>query len=289
MLKLFKKKKNEIDIDKLIFEIVEHQKDEDFQMLYKLMKGREFYLPAVMESLPTRAEPGEKIVIKSTDQVMVKKVLGPNNLPYVSASTNVNHPLVKEGCVGIEGFELLEMVLKIEDVYGLLLQSATSYLAFDKQRISYILGKKIDTVTVPPGHKVVVFRPTPKTHVSRTKSGFWIVDFGYSEPELSLYNSIEQLVINAQNNVILIISSTLIERLDNPGNVINKLEKIYREKDNKSGMTLVVAFPREKDMELMRKVKNTGMPVFNSAHDGACFVEVHKPDGIVVGMPGKPV
>jgi hypothetical protein len=47
------------------------------------------------------------------------------------------------------------------------------------------------------------------------------------------------------------------------------------------------ASARDKVVELL---KNAGFGVHGSTEDGACFVEVHKPDGtITVGMAGGPL
>jgi hypothetical protein len=57
----------------------------------------------------------------------------------------------------------------------------------------------------------------------------------------------------------------------------------------RSGWNAVWVLPNEASArnDVVELLKNAGFGVHGSAEDGACFVEVHKPDGtITIGMPG---
>jgi len=91
--------------------------------------------------LPKGALPGSKIVTDSSNQIRIKNVQGPNGQLLVPSATSPEHPIVQGSYVGINWFDCLEMVLKIPEAWGVLLQGKTSYVGFDKERIRYILGK----------------------------------------------------------------------------------------------------------------------------------------------------
>ena len=60
MFAIFKKlmKPRERDLEQLIFDIAEYKKDEDYQLLYRLLKHREVYVPADPGTMPGAARPG---------------------------------------------------------------------------------------------------------------------------------------------------------------------------------------------------------------------------------------
>lgn len=134
------KQKNKRDIEQVIFDVAEYQKDEDFHQLYKLLDGREVFVPVDTTTIPVGAKPGEKYVTKPTDQLKIKNVIGPNNQPLVPAATINSCTILKDGCVGMNWSDFLNMVLKVEGVYGALLQGETSWVGFDIKRIKYILN-----------------------------------------------------------------------------------------------------------------------------------------------------
>ena len=143
MFKLFGKKNNEDprDVEQVIYDVAESNKDEDFHRLYELLIDKELYIPIDPASLPKDTLPGSKIVTDSSSQIRVKTVQGPGGQFLVPSSTSTEHQIVQSGYVGMKWFDYLEMVLKIPEAWGALLQGKTSYVGFDKERIKYILGK----------------------------------------------------------------------------------------------------------------------------------------------------
>jgi hypothetical protein len=137
-----KKKKDDLrDIEQVIFDVAENNKDEDYHRLYELLVGKELYMPVDPASLPQDVAPGSKITTDASNQIRIKNVQGPNGQFLIPASTSSEHQIVQGGHVGINWLEYLEMVLKVPGTWGALLQGKTSYVGFDKERIKYILGK----------------------------------------------------------------------------------------------------------------------------------------------------
>lgn len=136
-----KKAHDHRDLEQLIFDVAEHQSDKDFHLLYKLMVNRTVFVPAETSTIPASAVPGEKYLTKRGDRISMRYVAGPNNLLFVPAATQEILPILKDGYLGMEWFDYLNMVLKLdESFYGALLQGKTSWVAFDRERIRYILG-----------------------------------------------------------------------------------------------------------------------------------------------------
>ncbi len=143
MFNIFRKKSkvDPRDIEQVIYDVAESNKDEDFHRLYELLLDKELYIPIDTDSLPKNAVSGSKIVTDASNQIKVKNVIGPDGQLMIPSSTLREAPLVQGGYVGIEWFEYLEMVLKVPEAWGALLQGKTSYVGFDKERINYILAK----------------------------------------------------------------------------------------------------------------------------------------------------
>jgi len=144
MFDLFKKKNlpDPRDLEQLIFDVAEHQSDKDFHLLYKVMANRHVFVPADTNTIPADAAPGEKYTTKFGDRVSMRYVTGPNNLLLVPAATQESAPILKDGYLGMDWFDFLRMVLKLDQTfYGALLQGKTSWVAFDRERIRYILAK----------------------------------------------------------------------------------------------------------------------------------------------------
>ena len=143
MFNLFKRKpkKDNRDIEKVIFDVAEFNKNEDFHRLYELMIGRELFLPVDPDTLPKNSMPGDKIVTDSSMQIKVKNVQAPNGDTLVPCATIESSQLLQGGYIRMGWFGFLEMVLKIPEASGVLIQGETSWVGFDKDRVQYILDK----------------------------------------------------------------------------------------------------------------------------------------------------
>ena len=135
-----KQNKDNRDLEKIIFDIAEYQKDEDFHLLYRLLRNREVFIPIDPSTLPRSAIPGDRILLSASDQVHISYVKGPNDLLFVPACTTIHASILQRGYAGIQWIDFLKMTLKMEStMFGALLQGESSWVAFDMKKISYIL------------------------------------------------------------------------------------------------------------------------------------------------------
>src|SRR5690348_8731899 len=110
------------DLEQVIYDIAEHNRDEDFQLFYRLMAVREVFLPIVKASIPAPAQPGVPYVVGPTDRLAIRTVRGPDDQPWAFATTQPTHPHLAGEFAGMSWLEFLRMVMKINEVRGALLQ-----------------------------------------------------------------------------------------------------------------------------------------------------------------------
>ena len=142
MFSLFKKlmRNDKRDLEQVIFDIAEHKRDQDFHLLYMLMKGREVFVPVDTGSVPAPARPGVPYMTRPGDNVRIRTVELPDSGMWVAAATQSTNRMLTKGYVGMPWLGCLTMAMKIESARGIYLQGETSWLAMDKQRIAYVLS-----------------------------------------------------------------------------------------------------------------------------------------------------
>jgi hypothetical protein len=146
--------------------------------------------------------------------------------------------------------------------------------------------KTKDTVTVPPDHKVVVVHPAARSYFGRTESGVWIAELGAESDFTDVLSRVGQISMAGQKaSIIWILQPCVLESSDF-NSLLNTLAAIVQQSRGVVGHCVVVPHATELHVAQMRRLRQSGAGVHYSAADGACFVEVHKPDGIVVGLPG---
>jgi hypothetical protein len=154
--------------------------------------------------------------------------------------------------------------------------------------LTSLFGRTKDTVTVPPGHKVVVVYPTEKAYFGRCESGVWVADLGIACDFVDVVSHFTQMSIAGQQaSVIWILQPCLLESAAAFDSLIGALTIIAQQSCGIVGHCAVVPHATKLHAPQMKRLRLSGLGVHYSAEDGACFVEVHKPDGIVVGMPGR--
>jgi len=154
--------------------------------------------------------------------------------------------------------------------------------------LTSLFGKQKNTVTVPPGHKVVVVHPIPKAYFARAESGVWIADLGAASDFADVVSRVAQLSAAAQQaSVIWILQPCVLDSAAAFDSLISTLTALVQRSRGIVVHCAVVPHATEQHTSQMRRLRQTGVGVHYSAEDGACFVEVHKPDGIVIGMPGR--
>jgi hypothetical protein len=137
---LFAKADPQVELEDLIYEIAEHQRDADYKTLYREMQGREVFVPIVRASLPSDARAGQAIKSSAAAPIQMRFVSGPNGAPLVTCATHPDVGLLKDGYAGMPWRGFLEMVLKVDATfYGALLQGRRSWIVFDRQRVLHML------------------------------------------------------------------------------------------------------------------------------------------------------
>lgn len=195
----------------------------------------------------------------------------------------------------IRGQEILEMVAEnASGIDGVLVCSATSFHSVPvsrEQTARFAPASTRETeelVTVPAEHKTIVVKPALRPHFARLESGVGIADMGAgSDFEAVLHEAASAVAAEPPNTIIWILHEALLVRMDADGEpLLRRLEPIVRQTKSPGGHCAVLVQKAAERHGLVRRLKELGMGVHGSAEDGACFVEVHRPDGIVVGMPG---
>ena len=140
MFSFFRKKPVDArDTEQLIFDIAEHNRGSDFDLLYVRMRDESVFMPVDCSTIPQRAIPGERFTLSTGDQLMAGTVALPPLGDCVTAATNVTSPVLSEGFVEIEWREFLVVAQRAPEIAGALLQGVHSWVAFDMDRIRHIL------------------------------------------------------------------------------------------------------------------------------------------------------
>ncbi|MCB0352222.1 MAG: hypothetical protein KDD64_01820 [Bdellovibrionales bacterium] len=130
----------EKDLEQTIFEIAEHQRDEDYYSLYSLLRERTVYLPIDGDSLSPSAKTGERHATTANEGLNARLVqIDQCEEPFLLATTNSENQSLKDAYVEIEWIEFLKMASQLPDLGGIMLQGEKSWVAFDSARVSFIL------------------------------------------------------------------------------------------------------------------------------------------------------
>jgi hypothetical protein len=145
-----------------------------------------------------------------------------------------------------------------------------------------------DEVVVPEGHKVLVFGPSPEPFFARTQSGVWILNFGDGGDVTEALSALEDFIAQCSGTqrVIWILQAQFLNSVQDLDGFLVRVRAVIARSQGTTEHCAVFATEASRRTDVMRAFKQIGLGVHYSAPDGACFVEVHRPDGIVVGMPG---
>lgn len=128
------------DIEELIWRIAEYGKAADQELLWRLMPGRQIYVPADLSSLPAHVAPGETFQTTASERVMMRCTTGPGGHSFTCAATRPDHPILREGYVGMEWLGFLQMTAKLgPEIVGFLLQGQRSWVGGDRAQIDALL------------------------------------------------------------------------------------------------------------------------------------------------------
>ena len=130
--------------------------------------------------------------------------------------------------------------------------------------------------------------PSPKPFLARSASGTWILNFGDGQDLVRALDEVEELVGRANKQLVIwIIQVEFLAALQDVDGFLARIRTIVAASKDRVGHCAVFAKEAGQRVDIMAALKQIGLGVHHSAPDGACFVEVHRPDGIVTGMPGK--
>lgn len=307
-----------ISLDQLIYDIAEFRREEDLEEFCSRVSAEHFYL-SLDQPLPA-SFPGQQIVTGNElkPQTSYAEIAGKR---FFMLFTSATHPDLGPTYVEIAGAEALRVTLESEDVHGALFQNShESWVALDKEKIAHTIAlapqqtprtiapaRKIvafggslsaalgidplklnrdhDLVTVPPDHKVVTYGASPLASLHRAESGFWILNFGDGRDGLAAIDAIEHFVPTTdESNVIWILQSAFLELLPNKDEFIRRVQNVAYQ--TRTGVSHNAIFSISSDTTIMQAFKLAGIPTYFATPDGCCFVEVHRPDAIAVGIPG---
>ena len=145
----------------------------------------------------------------------------------------------------------------------------------------------VESTKVPHGFKVVAFRPSARAFFASSESGVRVLNLGDDVAgAVQALAAIERFVPEEPNTgVIWIFSRSVLRALSGNASFLLRLGETLAEP---ADIRHFAVFPddTEPENQIAGAFKSASAEVHFAAHDGACFVEVHRPDGIVVGFPG---
>ena len=149
-----------------------------------------------------------------------------------------------------------------------------------------------EMVEVPEGHAVHVVYASPRSHVAAVESGAWIADFGARLESDDVLDAVERRLREApETMVVWIIGPAALALLaadaERLAAWLRRFHAVRRARGPARGDVAVLpAGAGAQARAVMALLWALDLGSHESARDGAAFVEVHRPDGIVVGMPG---
>jgi hypothetical protein len=170
------------------------------------------------------------------------------------------------------------------------LESAKPWVRVPKEDVTDILAGRYstNTVVVPPDHKVVVVHAQAIACLGQVESGVWVADLGGGTGLDDIVSGVRQLKDRGwKARVLWIVQPIVMETPAVFDTVVSALDSVVRESRGILGHSVVAAHATGRHVPLMRRLKDLGVAVYHSGPHGECFVEVHKPEGIVAGMPGR--
>jgi hypothetical protein len=149
-------------------------------------------------------------------------------------------------------------------------------------------------VRVPEGHKVVTIQPGVRPVAALLESGAMIADFGPALADAAVFNAVEQrLREHPQTMVVWLLGtpalSLLLEDVATLETWLRRLHQVrtVRGPGVRGDVVVVPASAGPTARAVMSLLWDLDIGVHESAPDGVAFIEVHRPDGIVVGMAGS--
>lgn len=160
--------------------------------------------------------------------------------------------------------------------------------------MNWIRSRFFGTVKVPPGHKVVVMSPTARSAFVRLESGLRLAEFGQTLEYRSLFDAAERDLRLAPGLSIVwslqerpVMGWTSDESL--LADWLWRFHQVRQIRGTEAGDVAVVPDFGPPARAMMALLASLKIGVHLPGPKGEILVEVHRPDGIVIGMPGPAV
>ncbi len=229
------------------------------------------------------------------DNVAIPSLVGPDGVHYLAVYCDIPAlwaAFPHDAFAELNARVVLEMAQS--NGLGVIVQAVsgertTQAVVSPKDVVEILSGKFSETVVVPPGHKVVVIEPRPNPYFSQRESGVWIAELGSGKNIDEIVTRVRKLSEQAQRaTVVWIVQPILLESPTVFEAVLAAFRPLLSDARKVIAHSAVVPYAGDRHAAMMRRLKDIGMSVYYGGPHGECFVEVHKPEGIVVGMPGRP-
>jgi hypothetical protein len=126
-------------LEQVIFDIAEYQHEEDYPVLYGLLRDTEMHLPVDITVTPAPSRWGIRYMSRETRVTTLRLVQGP-----MGASVLALTPSAREAAQGdfhAAGWvDVLKKVLEMPEAQALIVQGTTSWVQFDKARVRHVLA-----------------------------------------------------------------------------------------------------------------------------------------------------
>jgi len=133
-----------VDIDRLIFDISEHKRAKDYEVLCELIIKRVFFLrvdPTSTNGMPR----GVRYSVKSTDSMKLTGLANIHGLTLLPLYTSLDDKRLQDSYAEIEGFEALRMATKCTGIDGVLFQNnGQSWVVLKMDQIKQVLAMHDD-------------------------------------------------------------------------------------------------------------------------------------------------
>jgi hypothetical protein len=144
-----------------------------------------------------------------------------------------------------------------------------------------------NTVTIPEGHQIIVVHPSDVARIGQLQCGILVVDYGNDGDWNSINLKLDEVWPGRTTSTLVVLQKGLIESLRRSNQITTFFSDWKRRASSKMSTLWVLPLKAAEDANVIAEIHEIGCSVHASAPDGACFVEVHKPDGsITIGMPG---
>jgi hypothetical protein len=281
------------DINQLIFDYAEYRRGSDEREIYQRLSSLDLYAIVTNSNFePLRS--GQQITIEQGMELNLHLVSN-GSLELLLCFVDKNDSRLGDRYVMMTLPEIFNAIERMDGVNGVLLyNNRESFFGILRENFNWVRSEFFSQIpqpaVVPPGHKIVVIHPIETAYMTTLDSGARIVDFGSCCKLQDFFAEIEKFCEHPEKlSIIWIVQSNFIEYLQATGNItifLKKLEQILN--SNPQSRNIVLPDEAINLVSFRNSLIKIGAYIFSSADDGACFVEVHKPDGtIAVGMPGE--